>query len=227
MLAVLAAFHDAETVKGADRLIASVRERYTTVKRLAIRPADGVGLTEKHTGAETADPSDLVVTIQFAGPQPSQRPGRLLRELLGADSVEAHPVELGRGRKNQQRFCESPTTSASTLSGERSRSILSPVTCHPALWNRLFTDHSNKRHVPYRPCQRSCGHDNNYCCCTLSPRQHQLLLILLLLYIVLWQQLLFILLLYKLDEVSPPHHFIISSLPFCFRTHATTYKPRP
>lgn len=133
LLDVSAALQDAETVNGTDRLIASVRERYTTVKRLAIRPAEGLGLAEKQKGAETVDPSDLVVTIQFAGPQPSQRPGKLLRELLGAASVEAHPVELGRGRKDQHRFSKSPTTSPRTISGERSHSILKSCRLPPCL----------------------------------------------------------------------------------------------
>lgn len=131
------AFHAAETVEGANRLIASVRERYTTVKQLAISPptdddSTGSGLTEERSGVETTTTTttvdssrDLLVTVHFSGPQPSQRPGRLLRELLGADSVEAHPVELDRGRRKRQRFAEFPTPSdsSSSISGEHAYSI--------------------------------------------------------------------------------------------------------
>ncbi|CAM9413302.1 unnamed protein product, partial [Hapterophycus canaliculatus] len=78
------------------QLLASVRERYTTVKRLVVRPAAG--------RADGSSDRNIVVEVQFTGPQPSEGPGALLCDLLGGVSVEAKPVELPRGRKKRARM---------------------------------------------------------------------------------------------------------------------------
>ena len=78
-------------------MLGSVRERYTTVKRLVVRPGS----------ASTRTPADgsrnVVVEVQFTDPQPSEGPGALLCDLLCGTSVEAKPVELPRGRKKRAR----------------------------------------------------------------------------------------------------------------------------
>ncbi|CAN0011401.1 unnamed protein product [Scytosiphon promiscuus] len=113
------------------RLLASVHERYTTVKRLVLRPAAGAAATPSPQRAATAsasrlDPAEpsgpdphpgtrspapptgprvsssaVLVEIQFAGPQPSEGCGALLCHLLRGASVKAWPLELPRGRKKK------------------------------------------------------------------------------------------------------------------------------
>lgn len=78
-------------------LLASVRERYTTVKRLVVRPGKAPGSPADGGGR------NLVVEVQFTGPQPSEGPGALLCDLLCGTSVQAKPVELPRGRKKRAR----------------------------------------------------------------------------------------------------------------------------
>lgn len=119
-------------VTGAD-LLASVCERYTTVKRLVVKPgllapASGTSVpasAERSASASAAaaspqqqqtdlDPntpsSCVLVEIQFAGPQPSERCGALLCHLLGGDSVDARPMELPRGRKKRSTRLEDDAT---------------------------------------------------------------------------------------------------------------------
>lgn len=97
-------------VKEAD-LLSSVRERYTTVKRLVVSPAS--------TDGSSVNPSrNVLVEVQFTGPQPSEGPGALLRDLLCGSSVEAKPVELPRGRKKRART--DPTSSEASDSGTTS-----------------------------------------------------------------------------------------------------------
>eukprot|EP00904_Undaria_pinnatifida_P007418 jgi/Undpi1/3806/HiC_scaffold_16.g07175.m1 len=81
-------------------LLASVRERYTTVKRLVVRSASS---TEGAPEANPAADRNVLVEVQFTGPQPSEGPGALLCDLLCGSSVEAKPVELPRGRKKRPR----------------------------------------------------------------------------------------------------------------------------
>lgn len=76
-------------------LLASVRERYTTVKRLVVRPG--------RASRSTTGGRNVVVEVQFTGPQPSEGPGALLCDLLCGTAVEAKPVELPRGRKKRAR----------------------------------------------------------------------------------------------------------------------------
>ena len=86
-------------------LLASVRERYTTVKRLVVRSASpptglaGEQQQQHHPGVDR----NVLVEVQFTGPQPSEGPGALLCDLLCGSSVEAKPVELPRGRKKRAR----------------------------------------------------------------------------------------------------------------------------
>lgn len=88
-------------------LLASVRERYTTVKRLVVRPG---------AASRTTDGRNVVVEVQFTGPQPSEGPGALLCDLLCGTAVEAKPVELPRGRKKRAR---TDASSEASDSGER------------------------------------------------------------------------------------------------------------
>ncbi|CAB1097009.1 unnamed protein product [Ectocarpus sp. CCAP 1310/34] len=81
-------------------LLASIRERYTTVKRLAVRPAAS---SKDAVAATDGSPRNVVVEVQFTGPQPSEGPGALLCDLLCGVSVDAKPVELPRGRKKRAR----------------------------------------------------------------------------------------------------------------------------
>lgn len=87
-------------------LLASVRERYTTVKRLVVRsaspPPGGLAVGE-HQHQHPAVDRNVLVEVQFTGPQPSEGPGALLCDLLCGSSVEAKPVELPRGRKKRAR----------------------------------------------------------------------------------------------------------------------------
>ncbi|CAM9662301.1 unnamed protein product [Ectocarpus sp. 12 AP-2014] len=90
-------------------LFFAVRERYTTVKRLALKnaapgPASEAAepaskSTHDEVGFQAAAAGGVLVEIQFAGPQPSEGCGALLCHLLRGTSVEARPVELPRGRK--------------------------------------------------------------------------------------------------------------------------------
>lgn len=88
-------------------LLVSVRERYTTVKRLVVRsasPPSGLpvgGQQQQHQ--HPAVDRNVLVEVQFTGPQPSEGPGALLCDLLCGSSVEAKPVELPRGRKKRAR----------------------------------------------------------------------------------------------------------------------------
>ncbi len=91
-------------------LLASVRERYTTVKRLVVRPAP----TAAPAGGKSG--RNIVVEVQFTGPQPSEGPGALLCDLLHGTSVGAKPVELPRGRKKRAR---TDASSEASDSGER------------------------------------------------------------------------------------------------------------
>lgn len=95
------------SVKEAD-LLSSVRERYTTVKRLVVSPASA-------DGSSVTTSQNVLVEVQFTGPQPSEGPGALLRDLLCGSSVEAKPVELPRGRKKRART--DPTSSEASDSG--------------------------------------------------------------------------------------------------------------
>ncbi|CAM9475560.1 unnamed protein product [Ectocarpus fasciculatus] len=92
-------------------LLASIRERYTTVKRLVVRPA----ATNNDAAAAAAEggPRNVVVEVQFTGPQPSEGPGALLCDLLCGDSVDAKPVELPRGRKKRARTDATASTEGS------------------------------------------------------------------------------------------------------------------
>lgn len=87
-------------------LLASVRERYTTVKRLVVRsassPPSGLAIGG-HQHQHPAVDRNVLVEVQFTGPQPSEGPGALLCDLLCGSSVEAKPVELPRGRKKRAR----------------------------------------------------------------------------------------------------------------------------
>ncbi|CAN0228996.1 unnamed protein product, partial [Hapterophycus canaliculatus] len=106
------------------RLLASVHERYTTVKRLVLRSAAGVvapaspqrGTASSRLHVDESSPpaspspspagplassSAVLVEIQFAGPQPSEGCGALLCHLLRGVSVKAWPLELPRGRKKK------------------------------------------------------------------------------------------------------------------------------
>lgn len=65
----------------------------------------------------STDGRNLVVEVQFTGPQPSEGPGALLCDLLGGASVEAKPVELPRGRKKRART--DTASSEASDSGER------------------------------------------------------------------------------------------------------------
>lgn len=80
-------------------LLSSVRERYTTVKRLVITPVSKAGVSR----ATDTRSADVLVEVQFTGPQPSEGPGALLCDLLCGVSVDAQPVELPRGRKKRPR----------------------------------------------------------------------------------------------------------------------------
>lgn len=81
-------------------LLASVRERYTTVKRLVVTAAK---LALQDDFSSSTARRDVLVEVQFTGPQPSEGPGALLCDLLCGVSVDARPVELPRGRKKRAR----------------------------------------------------------------------------------------------------------------------------
>ncbi|CAM9093118.1 unnamed protein product, partial [Phaeothamnion confervicola] len=70
-------------------LLAAFRVRYTTIVEVALEPS----------GPE----APVVVRIQFKGPQPSEGPVALLRELYGATRIDVAPVELARGRRKRPR----------------------------------------------------------------------------------------------------------------------------
>lgn len=92
-------------------LLASVRERYTTVKRLVVRPAS------THSTVSSTQDRNVLVEVQFTGPQPSEGPGALLCDLLCGAGVEAKPVELPRGRKKRSRT-DAASSEASDSGGE-------------------------------------------------------------------------------------------------------------
>lgn len=74
-------------------------------------------------GAPEANPAadrNVLVEVQFTGPQPSEGPGALLCDLLCGSSVEAKPVELPRGRKKRPRT-DAASSEASDSGGCRSR----------------------------------------------------------------------------------------------------------
>lgn len=76
-----------------------MRERYTTVKRLVVTAAKPAVRDDN----SNATSKDVLVEVQFTGPQPSEGPGALLCDLLCGVSVDARPVELPRGRKKRAR----------------------------------------------------------------------------------------------------------------------------
>lgn len=84
-------------------LLSSVRERYTTVKRLVVTPALSKAGGNLTTPEGVGSATDVFVEVQFTGPQPSEGPGALLCDLLCGGSVDAQPVELPRGRKKRPR----------------------------------------------------------------------------------------------------------------------------
>lgn len=100
-----------DTASGVE-LLASIRERYTTVKRLVVRPA---AKSKDAVAAAEGSPRNVVVEVQFTGPQPSEGPGALLCDLLCGVSVDAKPVELPRGRKKRAR-----TDAAASMEGSDS-----------------------------------------------------------------------------------------------------------
>ena len=63
---------------------------------------------------------DVLVEVQFTGPQPSEGPGALLCDLLCGSGIEARPVELPRGRKKRAR--SDAGSSEASDSGERAAS---------------------------------------------------------------------------------------------------------
>lgn len=65
------------------------------MKRLAVTPAPDNNSNPKG--------GDVLVEVQFTGPQPSEGPGALLCDLLCGSGIEARPVELPRGRKKRSR----------------------------------------------------------------------------------------------------------------------------
>lgn len=102
-----------------DDLLSSFREIYSTVKRLEVNPlsrraAHRVGIDASTSTMTTAttptlrSPAtasrDILVEVQFTGPQPSEGPSTLLCALLCAAFVEATPVELVRGRRKRARM---------------------------------------------------------------------------------------------------------------------------
>lgn len=100
-----------------------MRERYTTVKRLVITPASNkVGVSRTLDSRST----DVLVEVQFTGPQPSEGPGALLCDLLCGGSVDAQPVELPRGRKKRARI--DAAASEASDSGEFSALMIAYVT---------------------------------------------------------------------------------------------------
>lgn len=105
-------FLEPKTVDETDLLL-SFRERYTTIKRLVISPATATITTTlladkdgEFLQTNNQDGRDVLVEVQFSGPQPSEGPGALLCALLCGSSFEAQPVELARGRKKRSRIAE-------------------------------------------------------------------------------------------------------------------------
>ncbi len=90
-------------------LVAMVRHKYSTLRRLVIRPASPA------TGAADRGASAAVIEAHFAGPQPSTGCGALLCSLLGGESVEAWPIDLPRGRPGRK------TQEAAVSEGENSQ----------------------------------------------------------------------------------------------------------
>lgn len=87
-----------------EEILSSFRERYTAVKRLAITPVEAASNEHGDTTSVATSTGErgVCVMVQFTGPQPSQGPATLLRNLLRGTSVQAQPVELGRGRKKKR-----------------------------------------------------------------------------------------------------------------------------
>lgn len=79
-----------------------------------VRPGPPSARTAAADGAGVG--RNVVVEVQFTGPQPSEGPGALLCDLLCGKSVEAKPVELPRGRKKRAR---TDASSEASDSGER------------------------------------------------------------------------------------------------------------
>ena len=106
-------------------LLASVRERYTTIKRLVVTSASpspttaalaGLAAEQQHQQHQVhpaVDRRNVLVEVQFSGPQPSEGPAALFCELLGGYSVEAKPVGLTRGRKKRARKHAAASSKAS------------------------------------------------------------------------------------------------------------------
>ena len=80
-------------------MLASFRERYTAVKRMALSSVNDAKSSPGGVGSSKT----VCIEVQFIGPQPSQGPGALLCNLLSGTSVEARPIELRRGRDNKRK----------------------------------------------------------------------------------------------------------------------------
>lgn len=135
--------------------MSSVRERYTTVKRLVVRPAPS-------RGNDTFDPNfqnhvqqhltrNVLVEVQFTGPQPSEGPGALLCDLLCGMTVEAQPVELPRGRKKRTR-----TDTASSEASDSGKKYL-----HEHNDNNHAKHHEIRSHVVIS--RSECHYVNSFC----------------------------------------------------------------
>ncbi|CAN0001006.1 unnamed protein product, partial [Pylaiella littoralis] len=126
-------------------ILASLCEGYTTVKKLVVRPGliapasqasvpasepSGSALSSAAAPPPPAPPASassprpqtcptsssfVLVEVQFVGPQPSERCGALLCQLLGGDSVDARPMELPRGRKKSRTSTLEDNASLSTM----------------------------------------------------------------------------------------------------------------
>ncbi|CAN0411092.1 unnamed protein product, partial [Hapterophycus canaliculatus] len=94
-------------------LLSSFRKRYTSARKLAFRspeytakgitdniPRSDAAAAENHP-SKIAPRGNLSIEVQFTGPQPAEGPVSLMCSLLQGTFVEAHPVQLDRGRKRK------------------------------------------------------------------------------------------------------------------------------
>lgn len=140
--------------------MSAFRNKYTSARKLAFRSptkhGDGtshaVSDIDNDTSPSSVGAGTVLIEIQFTGPQPIEGPAGLLCTLVQGTFVEAHPIQLGRGRKRKIQAGGGPASpgfsfaSAPGGSGELERRSL-----RSAMWLRAGGKDIKSRSIsPYR-----------------------------------------------------------------------------